>query len=78
VFVGCGASVIGNIKIHDNCTIGCGSIVLKPLPAGVTAVGNPARIVHPRNYSANNQHESLSNKQRNTTPGRVQVTQPQS
>jgi serine O-acetyltransferase len=45
VFIGCGASIVGNIKVSDNCTVGCGSIVLKGLPSCVTAVGNPARIV---------------------------------
>jgi acetyltransferase-like isoleucine patch superfamily enzyme len=45
VLIGCNASVLGYIEIGDNCKIGSGSIVLKPVPAGCTAVGNPARIV---------------------------------
>lgn len=44
VLIGCGASILGNIKIGNCCKIGAGSIVLKPLPCGVTAVGNPAKV----------------------------------
>lgn len=54
VVVGCGASIIGNITIGDDSKIGSGSIVLKPVPSGVTAVGNPARvIVRSKNLLAN-------------------------
>ncbi|KAJ1418632.1 serine O-acetyltransferase [Ochromonadaceae sp. CCMP2298] len=45
VLIGCNSTILGNITIGDCCTIGSGSIVLKPLPCGSTAVGNPARIV---------------------------------
>eukprot|EP01041_Mallomonas_annulata_P001420 gene1420-2722_t len=45
VLIGCGASILGNISVGDNCKIGAGSIVLKHLPAGSTAVGNPARVI---------------------------------
>lgn len=45
VLIGCNAIILGNIAIGNNCNIGAGSIVLKSLPPGVTAVGNPARIV---------------------------------
>lgn len=44
VFLGCQSTILGNISIGDNCTIGSGSLVLKPLPAGATAVGSPAVI----------------------------------
>ena len=45
VLIGCNTSVLGNITIGHCSKIGSGSIVLKPLPPCVTAVGNPARIV---------------------------------
>lgn len=45
VLIGCNATVLGNIRVGDCCKIGSGSLVLKPLPAGVTAVGSPAQIV---------------------------------
>jgi len=45
VLVGAGALVIGNISIGENAKIGGGSVVLKDIPAGATAVGNPARVI---------------------------------
>lgn len=45
VLIGCGAKVLGNIKIGDNSNIGANSVVLKDIPAGATAVGIPAKII---------------------------------
>jgi serine O-acetyltransferase len=45
VLIGCNASVLGNISVGNCCKIGSGSIVLKPLPAFVTAVGMPAKVI---------------------------------
>jgi serine O-acetyltransferase len=45
VLIGCNTTVLGNISIGSCCKIGSGSIVLKSLPKGLTAVGNPARVV---------------------------------
>lgn len=45
VLIGCNATVLGNISIGNNCKIGSNSLVIKSLPDGVTAVGNPARII---------------------------------
>mmetsp|Transcript_21340 Transcript_21340/g.35719 ORF Transcript_21340/g.35719 Transcript_21340/m.35719 type:complete len:293 (+) Transcript_21340:345-1223(+) len=45
VLIGCNATILGNITISHCCKIGSGSIVLKSLPCGSTAVGNPARVV---------------------------------
>jgi hypothetical protein len=45
VLIGCNTTVLGNISIGCCSKIGSGSIVLKTLPPGVTAVGNPAKIV---------------------------------
>jgi serine O-acetyltransferase len=46
VLLGAGASVIGNIAIGDYAKIAAGSVVLKPVPAGCTAAGVPARLVN--------------------------------
>ncbi len=43
--VGTGAVVIPGIQIGSNCVIGAGTVVIGDLPANVTAVGNPARII---------------------------------
>lgn len=44
VVVGVGASVLGDILIGAGAKIGAGSVVLKDVPPGATAVGIPARI----------------------------------
>ena len=46
VLLGANASVIGNILIGDYAKIAAGSVVLKPVPAGCTAAGVPARLVN--------------------------------
>ena len=45
VLIGAGAKVLGNIQIGDNARIAAGSVVLKPVPAGCTVAGVPAKIV---------------------------------
>ncbi|MEB0139869.1 MULTISPECIES: serine O-acetyltransferase [unclassified Undibacterium] len=45
VIVGAGAKVLGNFTIGAGAKIGSNSVVVKPVPAGATAVGNPAHIV---------------------------------
>jgi len=46
VLLGAGAKVLGNITIGDFAKIASGSVVLKPVPAGCTAAGVPARLVN--------------------------------
>lgn len=43
--IGIGASVIQQVTIGSDVTVGAGSVVLCDLPDGVTAVGVPARIL---------------------------------
>ncbi len=45
VIIGAGAKVLGNIEIGKKAKIGAGSVVLKNVPAYVTVVGVPARII---------------------------------
>ncbi len=47
VVVGAGAKVLGGFTIGDGARIGSNAVVVKPVPAGATAVGNPARILEP-------------------------------
>lgn len=42
--VGAGAQVLGGFTVGDGARIGSNAVV-KPVPAGATAVGNPARII---------------------------------
>ena len=44
VVIGSGAAVLGPITIGKGAKIGAGSVVVRPVPAGATAVGVPARI----------------------------------
>jgi serine O-acetyltransferase len=46
VLLGAGAKVLGNIAIGDYAKIASGSVVLRPVPAGCTAAGVPARLVN--------------------------------
>jgi serine O-acetyltransferase len=45
VLIGANASLLGNIRIGDRVKIGAGSVVLRPIPEGATAVGVPAKII---------------------------------
>ncbi len=45
VIVGAGAQVLGGFAVGDGAKIGSNAVVTKPVPAGATAVGNPARII---------------------------------
>ncbi len=43
-FIGAGACIIQGKKIGQDAIIGSGAVVIKDVPAGVTVVGNPAKI----------------------------------
>lgn len=45
VVVGAGAKVLGGFMVGDGARIGSNAVVVKPVPAGATAVGNPARVI---------------------------------
>lgn len=45
VMVSCGAKLLGNIHIGDGVKVGGGSLVLQSVPAHVTVVGVPAKVV---------------------------------
>ena len=45
VIVGAGSQVLGGFVVGDGAKIGSSAVVTKPVPAGATAVGNPARII---------------------------------
>jgi serine O-acetyltransferase len=47
VIVGAGAKVLGGFTVGENAKIGSNAVVVKPVPAGGTAVGNPARVIVP-------------------------------
>ena len=45
VVVGAGAKILGPFIVGDGAKVGSNSVVVKPVPAGATVVGIPARIV---------------------------------
>jgi serine O-acetyltransferase len=45
VVVSAGAKVLGGFEVGDGAKIGSNAVVIKPVPAGATAVGIPARII---------------------------------
>lgn len=46
VYIGAGATILGDISIGDFAKIGAGTVVTDDVPAGCTAVGNPARLTN--------------------------------
>ena len=61
VVVGAGAQVLGGFTVGDGARIGSNAVVTKPVPAGATAVGNPARIIL-ADAQADNQREAAAQR----------------
>ncbi len=51
VIVGAGAQVLGAFTVGEYAKVGSNAVVVKPVPAGATAVGNPAHIVRKEEQS---------------------------
>jgi acetyltransferase-like isoleucine patch superfamily enzyme len=47
-WLGYGVVVLSGVSIGVGAVVGAGSVVTKSVPAGVVAVGSPARVVHAR------------------------------
>ncbi|MCM5680274.1 serine O-acetyltransferase [Schlegelella sp. S2-27] len=46
VIVGANAQVLGAFTVGEGARVGSNAVVVREVPAGATAVGNPARILH--------------------------------
>ncbi|MER2554106.1 MAG: serine O-acetyltransferase [Thauera sp.] len=55
VVIGAGAKVLGGFTVGDGAKVGSNAVVVKPVPPGATAVGNPARILDSGRDSAREQ-----------------------
>ncbi len=47
VWLGGNVVVLPGVTIGDGSVIGAGSVVVKDIPSGVLAVGNPCKVVRP-------------------------------
>lgn len=63
VVVGAGAKVLGPFTVGEQAKIGSNAVVTKAVPAGATAVGNPARLI--LKAEAQNQQDILDNSDSN-------------
>ena len=43
--IGAGAKVLGSFTVGEGAKVGSNAVVVKEVPAGATAVGNPARVI---------------------------------
>ncbi len=68
VVVGAGAQILGGFTVGAHAKIGSNAVVVKPVPAHATAVGNPARII-----SAEDNHKEKKTAQ---TTSRAPETAP--
>jgi serine O-acetyltransferase len=48
VIIGAGAKVLGGFEVGDGAKVGSNAVVTRAVPAGATAVGNPARVIERR------------------------------
>jgi serine O-acetyltransferase len=60
VVVGAGAQVLGGFTVGDGARIGSNAVVVKPVPAGATAVGNPARLIEAKPQAPEASHTTES------------------
>ena len=45
MIIGASAQVLGGFTVGEGAKVGSNAVVVKPVPAGATAVGNPAHIM---------------------------------
>src|SRR5205809_6310887 len=50
--IGAGAKVLGSFTVGEGAKVGSNAVVVKEVPAGATAVGNPARIIQKETHGA--------------------------
>ena len=62
VVVGAGAKVLGPITVHEGARIGSNAVVTKEVPAGVSVVGIPGRIVRKADPQQDKRRKDIADK----------------
>lgn len=68
VVVGAGAKILGGFTVGTKAKIGSNAVVVKPIPAHATAVGNPARIITATDKSSPTQTQSKPHQPKGVNP----------
>ena len=61
VIVGAGAKILGPFTVGKGAKVGSNAVVTKEVPAGVTAVGNPARFIYKDKVTENEEEQRRRN-----------------
>ena len=62
VVVGAGAKVLGPITVHEGARIGSNAVVTKEVPAGVSVVGIPGRIIRKPDPEQDQRRKDIAEK----------------
>jgi serine O-acetyltransferase len=76
VVVGAGAQILGGFTVGAHARIGSNAVVVKPVPAHATAVGNPARILLKEDAERHHHGEDIPPKQAEHTPEDAPLRKP--
>jgi serine O-acetyltransferase len=77
VFIGCGATILGDVTIGDGVRIAANTLVIGDVPAGAMAMGVPARVYagHGHGKAAEDARAASDPKRRQHEPAAPQVPQ---
>ncbi len=62
VVIGAGAKVLGPIEVGDGARVGSNAVVVKPVPAGATAIGVPGRLVEASDHGDDTRRKEMADK----------------